>query len=233
MSNRVIVSTALAVLSAASASLFAGTVRTFENLPEGFYGTSFTDSGVTYRDVNQTDVVFPNGTTASAADLGDNVVSEDASFFYPDFPGYGSPVKSLTFGKTYVNGPNLSIGPLATVWMDLANPASAASFDMAYYENGPWGGIKFHLDAVSSGSVVASDVFVIADGGGRDNATFRTMSVSAATFDQLHFYATFGTDFSAPRAMIDNLTLSDVPEPSLGCAVASIALLARRRQDFI
>ena len=52
---------------------------------------------------------------------------------------------------------NLSIGALVQVTMDLDAPANSASVDIGYYENGPWGRIVIHLDALDAGSVVASD----------------------------------------------------------------------------
>jgi hypothetical protein len=92
--------------------------------------------------------------------------------------------------------------------MDLDTPASAASVDLAFYENGPWGGIVLHLDAYQGGSVVGSDSLTISDLGGRDNMTTATFSISGVTFDSLKLYATYGDQPSAPRVMIDNLTLT-------------------------
>jgi len=94
------------------------------------------------------------------------------------------------------------------VTMDLDTPASAASVDIGYYENGPWGGIVIHLDALDAGAVVASDAITIANGGGRDNDTIATLSVGGATFDSLKLYATYGDQPSAPRVMMDDLTLT-------------------------
>jgi hypothetical protein len=112
--------------------------------------------------------------------------------------------------------------------------ASTASLDLGYYENGPWGGIEYHLDALSSGQVVASDSFVISDLGGRDNPAVAVLSVSGATFDQLHLYATFADKYSMPRAIIDDLTIPlMVPRPSASPpGVGSSRCIASRRQVF-
>lgn len=213
------------LVSAASADVF----QDYEDLDEGFLGQSLHYAGVNYRDVNTVSGVFPDGGTFNASDLGNELIIEDATLLYGDFPDYGSPNNSLTFGSAFVNGPNLSLGALASVWMDLDTPGTSASFDIAYYENGPWGGIEFHLDALSGGQVVASDLISISNLGGRDNVTTDTMNVSGL-FDSLHFYATYNGEYSGPRALIDNLSITSVPEPaSLTLLALTAAGLLKRR----
>ncbi len=202
----------------------------YEGLTEGFLGSSFTNNGVTYRDVNAVTGFQPDGSPFTQADLGDQVIVEDASVFYNDFPGFGSPVNALTFGSSFVPGENLSIGALASVYMDIDQVSTAASFNIAYYENGPWGDIVYHLDAIDNGNVVASDSFTISNLGGRDNATYQTMSVSGASFTTLHLYATLNGDYVAPRGMIDNLNITTVPEPASLTALALGGLLLKRRK---
>lgn len=201
--------TSLALTTLARADVFSD----YEDLSEGDYGNTLVHNGVSYGEVNRVSGIFPDGTTFGPDDLGSDVIVENATLFYDDFPGYGSPINSLTFGNTFVPGDNLSIGPLASVWMDLGELSNSASLDLAYYENGPWGGIEYHLDAILNGTVVASDSFTIAgDGTGRDNATFQSLSLAGAAFDQLHLFAQFNGEYSAPRGMIDDLRITAVPE---------------------
>lgn len=183
-------------------------VTRYDDLQEGFLGTAFDLDGIHYHDCNGLDGVFPDGSTFAAADIGDNFTIENATAFYADFPGFGSSPNALTFGDGYINGDNFSIGAMERASMDLGAPANAARFDLAYYENGPWGGIVLHLDAVSEGQVVASDSLTIADAGGRDNVTTASLQVQGATFDGLRLYATYGAKPSAPRVMIDNLSIT-------------------------
>jgi hypothetical protein len=219
-------------LMAASTAAQAVIVHNYENLPEGFLGTSYTADGITYRDVNNVAGVNPDNQPFAPGELGTNLPIENATFFYNDFPEYGSPNKALTFGDVYVTGDNLSIGALASVYIDYAGLADFASFDIAYYEKGPWGGIVYHLDALLDNQVVASDSFTIASGGDRDNATFRTMSVSGANFNTLHVYATLNGNYTGPRGMIDDLTINPVPEPATLAALGlgAAALIRRRRK---
>ena len=183
-------------------------VSDYDDLTEDFLGTSYAYNGVVYHDVNGIGGVFPNGDTFTPDDVGDQLIIEDATDFYGAHPDWGSSPNAMTFGTTFVPGPNLSIGALVRVTMDLAAPASAASVDIGFYENGPWGGIVLHLDAIDGDTVVATDTLTIADGGGRDNDTIATLGVDGATFDQLKLYATYGDDPSAPRVLMDNLTLT-------------------------
>ncbi|HEV7491342.1 MAG TPA: hypothetical protein VGO25_11080 [Rhodanobacteraceae bacterium] len=185
-------------------------ISNYDDLIEGLLGTSIDYNGVSYHDVNGIGGVFPDGSTFTANDVGDQLIIEDATDFYGVHPDYGSAPNSLTFGDAYVPGPNLSLGAMVRVSMDLAEPANAATVDIGYYENGPWGGIEIHLDALDAGTVVASDVLTIADGGGRDNDTIAVLSVSAASFDSLKLYATYNDQPSAPRVIMDDLALTPV-----------------------
>lgn len=186
----------------------AAHITTYDDLAEGFLGNSFDHDGIHYHDCNGLDGVFPDGATFTAADIGDTYIIEDAALFYSDFPMFGSAPNVLTFGDGYINGDNFSIGALTQAFMDLDAPAVAARFDLAYYENGPWGGIVLHLDALRSGNVVASDSLTIANGGGRDNIATTSLHVEGVMFDGLRLYATYNGQPSAPRVMIDNLAIT-------------------------
>jgi hypothetical protein len=221
----------LAAVCIASVPAFGDVFSDYEDLAEGNYGLELTHQGVTYRDVNLVSGQWPNGDTFDVPeDFERNVIIEDSTYFYDDFPDYGSRVNTLTFGMGYIEGPNLSLGPLASVWMDLDELSNAASLDLGFYENGPWGGIEYHLEGLLNDAVVASDSFAISDLGGRDNPTWATMSLSGAQFDQLHLYAWYNGTYSMPRGIIDDLMITAVPEPAtLGLLVLAGLMALRRR----
>lgn len=201
---------ALAIGMAVTTPVHAVTVVSgFEDLIEGPLGDPFTHDGVTWHDLNTVSGIFPDGSTFGPQPE-DQFIAEDAALLYAGFPAFGSPVMALTFGIAFVPGENLTIGPLSTVTLDLDGIAESASLDLAYYENGPWGGIEFHLDALNGGVVVASTSFVVSDLGGRDNPATRTLSVAAGGFTQLRLYATYGGQYSMPRAMVDDLAIEYV-----------------------
>jgi len=228
--------TLTAILGACATVSSAGntTVSTYDDLTEGFYGNSFYYNGVTYNQVNNVHGVFPDGSTfepgSGVNGLGDEVIVENAALFYDEFTSWGSANNALTFGSAYIVGGNVSLGAISTVTMGLDEVADFASLEMAYYENGPWGGIVYHLDAFSRGSLVASDSFTIADGGGRDDIALATLTVDGAEFDTLQLYATFGNEFTAPRILVDNLTITSVPAPSALALLGMGALGASRRR---
>ncbi len=195
------------------------TVNDFENLNEGFQGVELIDNGVRFYNVNNVDGVYPDGNTFIAGDsapdgLGTQLIVETATFFYNDFPAWGSPSNALTFGRAFIGGDNLTIGPLSTVSMDLDAEAESASIDLGFYENGPWGGIVIHFEAYLNGSLVDADTVTISDLGGRDNPTTATLAVAGGHFDSLRLYSTLGAEFTAPRILIDDLTISPVAGPN-------------------
>ena len=231
--SSVVVGMVVAGLGALAAA--GPSVSNYDDLGEGFYGQTFTYNGVTYTNVNNVAGVFPSGDTfgpgGGVDGLGNEIIVENATFLYNDFPGFGSANNGLTFGAAFVPGDNLSLGALSTVTMELDAVADAASLEMAYYENGPWGGIVYHLDAFMGGSLVASDSFSIADGGGRDNIAFATLSVGGANFDSMQLYATYGADYSGPRILVDDLTVNYVPAPgALAVLAGAGGLVSRRRR---
>ena len=157
-----------ALIAAAAAPALADVaVSTYDDLAENFYGTSMYYNGVTYTNVNNVNGVFPDGGTFEAGGgvngLGDQVIVENAAILFNDFPEFGSANNVLTFGSSYVVGNNLSLGAISTVTMVLDEVADSASLEMGYYENGPWGGIVYHLDAYLGDGLVASDSFSISD----------------------------------------------------------------------
>ena len=77
--------------------------------------------------------------------------------------------------------------------------------------------------------MVGTDSFLISDLGGRDNPTFRTMSVSGVEFDSLHLSAWKNGNYTVPRGIIDDLTITAVPEPASAALVALLVLGLRRR----
>jgi hypothetical protein len=226
----------LAALVSASA-MAEVSVSNYEDLSEGFLGNGdFYYNGVTYTGQNSVDGVFPDGNTFDAGgdgvnSLGNDIIVENANFFFDEFSGFGSRRNVLTFGRSFVPGDNLSLGAMSTVTMQLDQSADFASIDVGYLENGPWGGIVFHFEASLGGVVVDADTFTVSDLGGRDNGAFEMMSVGGVEFDSLQLFATYQGQFTAPRVIIDDLTVNTIPAPgSMALLLGAGAALTRRRR---
>jgi hypothetical protein len=203
------------ILTAMAVAMIAGTASAqtvtidFEDLSEGFYGANFVHQGIEYSDINQVSGEFPSGETFGPQAF-DEFVIEDATLFYNDYPTWGTADKMLTFGSAFVPGDNLSLGRVSSVTMTLDDDADSVSMDIGFYEDGPWGGIVLHIDTLFDGNVVGSDTRTLTNNGGRDSTNIDTFSVSGATFDEIHVYATYGAEFSLPRLVIDDITLNYV-----------------------
>lgn len=218
-------------------SAVAGTsVSNYEDLSEGFLGESFSYNGVNYQEVNSVDGVFADGNTFVAGgdhvdSLGNQFIIEDAGLLYNDFPTWGSASNALTFGTSFINGDNLSLGALSYMQMGLDSAADSASVELAFFENGPWGSIVLHFEAYMGNTLIDTDTYTMSDLGGRDNIAFATLEVGGGVFDSMRLYATLGNDFTSSRVLMDNLSINTVPAPmSSALLVACSGMIARRRR---
>ena len=201
----------------------------FDSDAEGFYGDAYMNGGISFYDCNNVNGFYPDGQAFTPDDLGTQLIVERAVVVFNDFPDYVSSPNMLNFGKSFVNGDSVTLGPIATVSMSAGAAYSAGGFDLVYYENGPWGGIEVTLEALSRGSVVGSTSFTVADGGGRDNPAAVHMFYSGAEFDTMRLFATLNGEYTTLRGLVDNVHF--VPTPGVA-SVAGLGLfgLSRRRR---
>ncbi|MFT5423938.1 MAG: hypothetical protein ACI89L_001730 [Phycisphaerales bacterium] len=205
--------THLALALALAAPALAQPATDFDTQTEGFKGTSFVIDGITVSGVNNVFGLNPDGSNFAPGEYGDQVVIEQADYLFNDFPGVVSPVNVLGFGGSFIGGPNLSINIVSTVSMDPQQTATGVEFDLLYFENGPWGAIEIHLDALdAAGALVARETVVISNLGGRDNLGVHHFNLSAPAFETVRLHANFddgvNTVFSG---VADNLTFHAAP----------------------
>ncbi|HUD42017.1 MAG TPA: hypothetical protein VMR06_08480 [Dokdonella sp.] len=184
----------------------------YDTLAEGFRGAVFAHAGVVHEDVNGVDGVYPDGVPFTAGELGSEVVVENAAMLFEDFPQIGSAPNLLTFGRTFIGGPNFTIGPLANLRLTLDAPATGVGVNLVHYENGPWGGIEVRLEAYRADALVGSASFTI-DGSqpGRDNIAMRTLTLDGVEFDALRISSRLDGRYTAARVMLDDLRLTRAP----------------------
>lgn len=202
-----------AVVGLALAPIAAADFTNFDSFEEGFYGKSFVFDGIKVFDVNNVDGVNPDGQPFTPDEVGTEVIIENSTYLLNDYPEAGSLPNMLTFGKAYVNGPNLSLGALATASFTTGASANSASFTLTYYDEAVWDGIEVILDATLGGKVVSTQSFKIVgkDPGDKEIIDVKDLSVDGVTFDTLRIHASLNGNNTTFRAMIDNLTI--VPAP--------------------
>ncbi|MDF1809591.1 MAG: PEP-CTERM sorting domain-containing protein [Phycisphaerales bacterium] len=217
-------------LASLSSIALAGGYTGFEDPREGFVGSSFTDGGISFYDLNNDSGLNPDGSTYGPGEYGTDFIVENATLAINDFPGVLSGAHALSWGTSYIAGDNLSINIVSTFSMTTNSVETDASFDLLYFENGPWGGITIELLATLRGDVVNMDSILISDLGGRDGLVGDQLSVSGIEFDALTVNARFADGTSTVFAgLIDNVTITPAPG-TLGLLAISGAGLARRRR---
>lgn len=210
--------------------LAAADLANFDSDTEGAKGTSFTSGGITFFGLNTVSGVNPDGSNFTPGEYGTELIVERALTLFNDFPGVVSSPNVLSWGNAWVPGDNVSINIFSTVSMMTGSVENSASLDLLYYENGPWGGIEVHFDALLGGSVVATDGFSVSNLGGRDNVTSAHLSIDGVAFDELRLYATFADGTNTVIAgVIDNVNIVPAPGTAALLGLGGLALGRRRR----
>jgi len=215
---------------ASLAGFASADVANFDAETEGFMGSTFTTGGITFSDLNSVSGLNPDGSNFVPGEYGTDFIVENAALLFADFPGIGSAPNVLGFGSAFVPGDNLSINIFSTISMTNGQVQDSASLDLIYFENGPWGDIEVHFDALLGGATVASDGFTVANLDGRDNVTVAHLAISGVAFDELRLYATFADGTNTVIAgVIDNVTITPAPGTVAVMGLGGLALTRRRR----
>lgn len=211
--NRTRSTATLALILAAASPILAQPMTDFDAATEGFKGTSTVIDGITFSDVNAVSGLNPDGSNFAPFDYGDQVVVEKADFLYFDFPGVVSPMNVLSFGGSFIAGSNLSINIVSTVSMDPGQTVNGVELDLLYFENGPWGAIEIHLDALDGADqIVATETVVISNLGGRDGLTTHHFNLTAPAFESVRLHANFDNGVNTVfSGIVDNVTFHAPP----------------------
>lgn len=228
MSKHVIARATVLVLAAGFSVGASAQSANFDLETEGFHGPSFTSGGITFFDSNNVSGFYPDGQPFTPETLGTDLIVEDSTVAMGDFAEYLSAPNTLTFGNAYIPGSNLSLGALATVSITAGVVRTNATFDILYYENGPWGGIEVRLEALRNGAVVASNSFIVPGSDGRDNPAAQHMAIGGVEFDTLRLSSHLNGDYTTLRAVIDNVVM--VPAPGVMGFAAAVGLVQMRRR---
>ncbi len=220
----------MGVIGLASGAALAGGSSGFEGFAEGFYGDSFSAGGINFYGLNSVSGMNVDGSNFEPGDYGTDFIVENAGLAIADFPDFLSGQNALSTGRAFVPGVSLSVNIFSDFSMSTGSVENAASMNLIYYENGPWGGIRVNFDAMRNGQVVASDSFEISDLGGRDNLIGRTLSVSGVEFDEVRLHATLADGTAtAMTGLFDNVVITPAPGAGAILALGGLGLSRRRR----
>lgn len=175
----------------------------FDDLTEGTFGTTLTDGGLTFSDLDQNfSGLNPPGTF---------VIENASGVLSAPF----TPPNALGFGG-YVPGPGAAFGRFGSCWIDFNGVGSAASLDL--FTIGPFATLS--LEAWNGSTMVASVSGTFNTTGGVQSLELGLIDV--APFDRLEVVSS-GPDLSgsgiqglngASGLLFDNVTVTTIPEPT-------------------
>ncbi len=213
----------LSCVTLASPTLAA--IASFDNFSEGFSGTTLTDAGVTFFDLNQ-----------GLSELLPYTFYIDSTT--EDYLGSSfSPPNYLTFGS-FAEGSDPSFGRFSSMSITTGNVESSVSLDLFSQLFYPSNAV-LTLEALQGGSVVASTSASVSDFEVVENSDLRqqTLSLTGLEFDEVRLSASGTEEDSVAFIGVDNVRIS-VPETTsvvgvlvLGALGASSAF-RRKRKSF-
>ena len=174
---------------------------TFDDLSEGSVGTSFSDGGLTFSDLDMREPGVSN--YPFAIDQADGTLSSPFS-----------PPNALGFGA-YEVGPMASFDRFGSAWVDFSGVGLSASLDVfSEYFSGE-GNISqntLSLEAWNGSIMVASTSTTFTTQSGVQEHSLALSGV--APFDRLELYSSGPVDDGVSFILVDNVTVTVVPEPS-------------------
>ena len=191
----------------ARASVFL--TANFDDLGEGSEGSSFSDGGITFSDIDERIPDTPGGTF-------------DIEATTATLPGFSAP-NYLTF-EGYVPGLNNGYGFGRFGSADIGFSGTATSASMDIFGFGKSSTNTLTLEALLAGTVVDTDTVTFQ--GSLSTVLYRPLAVSG-TFDSLQLVSAGTYELGTSFFGMDNVRITIVPEPSaaalLGCGLAGIA----------
>lgn len=199
---------AIGVLSSvALASPTLAAIATFDNFSEGFSGTTITDEGITFFDLDER--------------LGQSPAKFSLEGSTAEQLGSAAPNYLTTEG--FVPGPDPSFGRFGSARITTGKVQQAASLEL-FSQPAPSNNI-LTLEARREGNLVNSDSAALNDfeSVGTGSLFHKTFAVSGVAFDELQLVASGPDQQGVAFIGIDNVRT--VPEPSSGLGILAVGAL--------
>ncbi len=209
--SALIVAVGITLASPATATTL---LATFDSLPEGNAGSTITDGGITFFDLDRR--------LAGPPQTNFTIEATDTTLFGPTF----SPPNYLTTGG-YVGGPSFSFGRFGSARITFGSVRGYnASVDIFSFLGDP---NTLTLQALLGGTPVGSSSVTFSGSG----VGSRTLTINRVAFDELRLVASGPQDSGVVFIGIDNARITLAPEPAalslLGLGLLPLALLRRKR----
>ena len=211
------------MFNAALGSPALAAIATFDSSSEGVLGTTITDGGITFFDLDER--LSPDQLPYTFSVESTTAEQLGSSFSASNY---------LTTGG-FVPGPGLSFGRFGSARITTGRVEQSASLELFSQLFSPSGNI-LTLEALLDGNRVASNSVALADFEviGNGPLLHKTLAVSDVAFDELRLVASGPNDDGVAFIGIDNVRA--VPEPSsiVGTLVLSVGtcLLLKRKQKM-
>lgn len=169
---------------------------TFDDLGEGPVGTSFSDGGLTFSDIDER-IPEPS------------IYSFDIDQATATLPPPFSPPNVLTFGG-YIPGPECAFGRFGSAWIDFSGIGSSASLDVFSLAGYPQNTLS--LEAWDGSTMVASVSTSFAN---PNTIQYSSLALNnVAPFDRLELVSSGPVDYGVSFIDLDNVSVTTVPEPN-------------------
>jgi hypothetical protein len=185
---------------------------TFDDLSEGYWASSFTDGGITISDLSwYTDDIglvpgFVVEGVGAQYNLGSAFTRPNGLSSCGHSPGDG-------YGYSRFGSAKITCGMKAT-----AGGIDIFTYPRDYETN------ILKLQAIANGTVVASSTIRFNDGLG-----YHRLAVSGTTFDYMQMVASGANNQGTVFILMDNITMTPIPEPASALLIGAGFLFARLR----
>ena len=219
--NRIIALLTVAACALGNPAARAGQVYTanFDDLSEGAEGPTFSDGGLNFSGLETREPNFPSDYFY----IDEATATLSAPFTAPN---------ALAFDG-YAIGPSAGFGRFGSCWIDFNGVGSSASLDV--FSFAPYGLLDYSqntlsLEAWNGTTLVATASTSFANQLGIQERSLVLSNI--APFDRVELISSGPVDYGASFILVDNVSVTTVPEPTALLMLPLVALMLQRKRTL-